>query len=328
MYEKYLEFLDLVFEMQASNDGIGYEDITSKLNVSRRTAERMMEAIVSSYKDNIEVIQRRPKRWRIVRKIEAPSPTVEELAVLNTAAELFEREGMHHYQQYITNLQRNLKANIEHKKLTRLDPDIETLEAAEVFSHRPGPVQKLEEGLYEQLRDAIKGFNPISFDYTNAKGETKRHYNAHPYGFLHGNHTRSYLLAAINPETFHGLTVFILTNVSKLVVYENQVFEKVEDNSVEDYLKDCFGVFRDNRVYTVVWRFNAECADHVKKWVFHPTQKMKELRDGRIEVQFRAGGLYEMAWHVITWGDLIEVVRPKKLIDVLRDVRDSIRLSE
>lgn len=328
MYQKYLEFLDLVFEMQASNDGIGYEDITSKLKVSRRTAERMMEAIVSSYKDNIEVIQRRPKRWRIVKKIEAPSPTVEELAVLNTAADLFEREGMHQYQQYVKSLQRNLKANIEHTKLTRLDPDVETLEAAEVFSHRPGPVQILEDGLYEQLQDAIKGFNPVSFDYTNVEGETKRHYYVHPYGFLHGNNTRSYLLANIDQAAFPGLTVFILTNMSKLVVYKKKWFKKIEDNSVENYLKDCFGVFQDNRVYTVVWRFNADCADHVEKWVFHPTQTMKRRRDGRIEVQFKAGGLYEMAWHVVTWGDLIEVVKPKKLIDVLREVKDSIRLPD
>ncbi len=327
MYQKYLTLLNLLYEMQASNDGISYKYIENRYDVSRRTAERMMKAIIESNPD-VEVVQNRPKRWRIREVINAPSPTLEQLSMLSTAVKMFERDGNQELSADAYQLYKYLKVNMDHGRLTRLDADLEALEDAQAFSHRPGPMQTFAPDVLVNLRNAIKGSNKVSFDYTSAKGKTHRWFKVHPYGFVHGNNTRSYLVAFCDSPRINDLRLFTLTNITKLEIYEDEFFERDEERSVERYLEDCFGVYKENRTYNVVWRFNAEAADTVQQWVFHPTQTLKQLRDGRIEVRFKACGLREMAWHAATWGEMIEVVRPKKLIDVLREVKNSIRVPD
>jgi len=39
---------------------------------------------------------------------------------------------------------------------------------------------------------------------------------------------------------------------------------------------------------------------------------------GSLLVRFRAGGLLEMSWHLFTWGDEVEVIKPKRLVSMLR----------
>ncbi len=326
MYGKYLTLLGLVYDMQSSNDGISYADIQSQYGVSRRTAERMMKAIIESNSD-VEVVHHRPtKRWRIRQSIEAPSPTLNHLAMLDTAAKMFKRSGMREESDYARELSRFFKVRMKHSRLTRLDADLEILQEAEIFSHRPGPAQIIESGVLKALRDAIKGFNKVSFDYVAASGKIKRWSRTHPYGFLHGNNTRSYLLAFIDDPKINEMRSFTLTNISKLKVYPDQFFERQSERSIEHYLENCFGVFKEDQTYQVVWRFDVECTDVAKTWVFHPSQTVNTLDDGRIEVSFEACGLFEMAWHIVTWGELVEVVEPPELIDALRTVKNSIRL--
>lgn len=327
MYTKYLNLLNIVYEMQSSNDGISYEDIQNRFDVSRRTAERMIKAIIESNSD-VEVVQNRPKRWRIKKAIAAPNPSTEHLAILDTAAKMFKKRGMKAYHDSAVELSKFLKVNMEHINLTRIDADLETLKESEAFTYRPGPRQMLEPGMVERLHEAIKGFNKISFDYTSTKGKTKRWFSIHPYGFLHGNNTRSYLLAYVDSPEFDSLVAFTLTGISRLNVYPDEFFERNPELSVENYLEGCFGVWKEKRQYRVVWRFDAEYADVVREWMFHPSQTMTTRRDGRVEVRFKACGLREMAWHAITWGDIIEVVAPKVLINTLREIRDSIHLPE
>jgi hypothetical protein len=40
-------------------------------------------------------------------------------------------------------------------------------------------------------------------------------------------------------------------------------------------------------------RFSAEQAPYVRERIWHPTQPIQELSDGRIELSFRAGGMFE-----------------------------------
>ena len=70
----------------------------------------------------------------------------------------------------------------------------------------------------------------------------------------------------------------------------------------------------------VVWKFTRKAAVDAREFVFHPTQVMEPQPDGSLIVRFRAGGLQEMAWHLFTWGDHVEVVKPKRLSTVLREV--------
>ena len=46
---------------------------------------------------------------------------------------------------------------------------------------------------------------------------------------------------------------------------------------------------------------------------FHPTQSVEENDDGSLTARFEAGGLDEMCWHQLTWGESVTVEKPARL---------------
>ena len=78
------------------------------------------------------------------------------------------------------------------------------------------------------------------------------------------------------------------------------------------YETEAFGVAWEKPM-TVVVRFSADQAPYVRERQWHPTQRLRELADGRVELTLRAGGAFEIIRWVLGWGDAAEVVRPKTL---------------
>ncbi len=324
MYQKYLELLQLVYEMQATELGVTYQQIESQFKVSRRTAERMIKAISESFLE-VELTTRRPKRWRLKRVIPTPNLTLEQIATLQTASRMFQENRMHAYSLQTDNLIKVLRANMDSDARQLVDRDSEILYESEGFVARPGPREHFEEGLLQNLRFAILACQTISFEYAAVDDAEPKLRTVQPYGFLHG--TRQYLVAFNPDESVNGFRTYILAKIRNLEVHERQFFERQEDFSFPDFLGENFGVFHE-RPYNVVWRFDPEVAQSASEWTFHASQQSRIMRDGRLEVSFRAGGLNEMAYHLITWGDKVEVLKPKKLINRLQELKDSIRLPD
>jgi predicted DNA-binding transcriptional regulator YafY len=78
------------------------------------------------------------------------------------------------------------------------------------------------------------------------------------------------------------------------------------------YEMEAFGVTWEKPM-TVVVRFNADQAPFVREREWHPTQRLRDLLDGRVELTFRAGGMFEIMRWVLGWGNAAEVVRPPTL---------------
>jgi predicted DNA-binding transcriptional regulator YafY len=75
---------------------------------------------------------------------------------------------------------------------------------------------------------------------------------------------------------------------------------------------EAFGIVHE-RPITVVLRFRADQAPYVRERVWHPTQRIRELHDGRVELTLRIGGIFEATRWILGWGDAVEVLRPQKL---------------
>lgn len=318
MYERYTDLLQLVYDLQASAEGVTYLDLQKKFNVSRRTAERMMEAIRDSFLE-VEKSGGRPIRWRLKRTLATPRLSSDALAVLLAAPKLFRNEGMEAYARQSEHLFQALQANMMPDQRSRVGTDIDALSEAEGFAYKPGPRETFNEEHLNTLRYAVLACLAVEFEYSPRFKKENKRVIVHPYGFLHGS--REYLVA-YDPSQ-QDYRMYALSRISELEKLEDHYFERDEDFSFKDFMKDSFGSFRE-KPYNIVWRFSADLADAVAEWQFHPSQTSRVMRDGRVEVSFRAGGLREMAWHAITWGDNIEVVKPKKLINELRMIRDAI----
>lgn len=85
------------------------------------------------------------------------------------------------------------------------------------------------------------------------------------------------------------------------------------------YEAEAFGVSWEKPM-TVVVRFRADQAPYVREREWHPTQKLRNLRDGRVELTFRAGGMFEITRWLLSWGDAAEVIRPAGLREAVAAV--------
>jgi predicted DNA-binding transcriptional regulator YafY len=75
---------------------------------------------------------------------------------------------------------------------------------------------------------------------------------------------------------------------------------------------EAFGVSWEEPMH-VVLRFSADQTPYVKEREWHPTQRLKDLRDGRVELAFTAGGEFEIVRWILGWGDRVVVIEPVSL---------------
>ena len=50
-----------------------------------------------------------------------------------------------------------------------------------------------------------------------------------------------------------------------------------------------------------------------KTFQFHPSQCITESSDGSLTVRFRAAGIDEICWHLVTWGESVTILEPPTL---------------
>jgi predicted DNA-binding transcriptional regulator YafY len=194
-----------------------------------------------------------------------------------------------------------------------LENDAMDLAAAEGLVVRPGPREQVDPKVLADLRRAILAPHKVRLDdYRYRSTGNTGHVTVRPYGFLHG--TRSYLVAHSENEWARDVRCFALANIRAVTVLEDTTFPKPRGWSLEGFARQSFGAWVEKPA-NVEWRFSPAVADEAGRWLFHPTQKTRRTRDGSLVVRFRAGGLREMAWHLVTWGADVEVVKPPRLRD-------------
>ncbi len=319
-YEKAENLMQLALLMQAAQYGISLGDIEERFGVSRRTAQRMRDAVLRLFPQTREVgADDRIRRWHIPGGVlnALVGLSAEELAALDAAARLLRHENMVDHADRLSALSVKLRGLMERQAARRVEPDLEALLEAEGLAMRPGPKPRVSGQVLQGLRHAIKACCRVRIDHRNrVTGET-RWRDVAPYGFLFGN--RHYLVADAGDDGQADMRLFALCNIAAVEISEHG-FVRDPDFSLQDFAERSFGVFQETPV-DVVWRFTPEAASDARDFVFHPRQTLEDQEDGSLIVRFRAGGRLEMAWHLYTWGDQVEVLAPADLADMCRNHR-------
>jgi predicted DNA-binding transcriptional regulator YafY len=309
-YSRAERLIQLALEMQAARGGLAIADIEEKFDVSRRTAIRMRDAVMRAFPNATEVpTGERTKRWRLSQGVAQSFAeiTSDDLASIEIAAAAMERANLPVHSQDLRGVAAKIRNLIEGGALNHIEPDLEALTEAEGLAHRAGPRPHISSSIFDGLRTAIKSCRKVSFDYASRSGKSSTRRTASPLGFLYGH--RHYLVAL--QEGGQKPKFFSLPSISKLKL-EADGFERDPSFSLKEFVSHSFGVFEEDPV-DVVWRFSAEAAPLAGAFVFHPSQSVEDEADGKLVVRFRAGGLLEMAWHLMSWGDQVEVIEPAAL---------------
>lgn len=64
-------------------------------------------------------------------------------------------------------------------------------------------------------------------------------------------------------------------------------------------------------------------APYVAERQWHPSQRLKWLADGSLELSFKAGGAFEIIRWVLGWGDAVAVLRPETLRKHIKELHMS-----
>lgn len=319
-YEKADNLLQLALELQAARGGLSLAEIEEKFGVGRRTAMRMRDAVLRNFPQCEEVeTGDRTKRWRIPTGTldRLVAFTAEELAALESAARLLERDNREGEAAELATLGAKLRALLKPELARKVEPDLEALLEAEGLAMRPGPKPRIDLSVVGELREAIKACRKVRIQYRNRKTKQVKERLVHPYGFLHGH--RHYLVGFHENPKANNIVLFALPHIQGVEVTD-EPFTREADFSLEAFASKSFGLFQ-GEPFRTVWRFAPEAADDAEEFIFHPGQTVERQADGSLLVSFEAASDLEMAWHLYAWGDKVEVLEPQALADMVHGQR-------
>lgn len=92
-----------------------------------------------------------------------------------------------------------------------------------------------------------------------------------------------------------------------------KIFERTQKFSLEKRLRDSFGVHAGEGKFEVVIRFTPRAADYIREKKWHPSQTLKDLKDGGAELMMKLSSLGEVERWVLSWAGEAKVVQPKEL---------------
>ena len=309
-FERIKDILSLAIDLQGMRGGLTLADIQDRFSVSRRTAERMRDA-VESVLGPLETVETGDRRthWRLqsspLRQLIHFSP--EELADLESATGHLERSGFVERAGRLRGLAVKLRAASRRQSSEEFESALEALMEAEGLAMRPGPKQNLEEGLLTLVRDAITTRRTIEFDYLSLTTGQRSRMRVRSYGVLYGN--RAFLVG--RADWANDTRLWRLANVSEARITD-EAFERDHAFDLQSYAERSFGTFQEEPV-EVALRFDADAAPDAKAFQFHPGHTITENDDSSLTVRFKAGGIQEMCWHLVTWGEGVTVERPASL---------------
>lgn len=320
MYERAIDIIDLAISMQATRGGVTIGEIRERLGVSRRTAERLRDAVDVLFGLEEVVTGDLHKHWRLQSRSLSPliRVTPQELAELALAAELLQGTGQPDRAARLEELEAKLHALARPRAKPDLDAELEALMSAEGQAVRAGPRTRIDPNLVPLLRDAIRRNRVVACHYeAHATGKTSSQ-RVEPYGVLYGN--RPFLVA--RTAWANDFRLLRLANISDSSLTA-ETFVRDPDFDLREYAKRSFGTFQERPV-PVKLRFGAHAARDAATFLFHPDQRTTANEDGSLTVRFKAGGVDEMCWHLFTWGEGVTVEGPVRLRKRLAQLCESL----
>ena len=309
---KAAEIIELAMMFQNSYCGLCIDDIQEHFECSRRSAERMKSLLFEMFPEKVEEVSTsdKKKRWRFVKGTANMliSFTPDDFANLEYLKGLSNDENR---QKELDELIAKIKALTPQKNAMALETDIEAILESEGFAVRQYSRIKADKKVLDKLRQAMLSFKKVEFDYNTDKG--LRHIALNPYGIIISD---KYYLVGFNGYV-NDLRLYKVDKLQNLIVTDDY-FEKDEKFLLSEYCNNSFSIYQEEPM-NITLEFDKSVAEDVLNYHFHPTQKMKQLDNGNIQVKFTSGGKLAICHELFKWGTSVKIKKPTKLRKYYRD---------
>ena len=310
--ERVEAILFLARQLAASAEGMTLDEMCAATDENRRTVERWRDALLRLFPQMEEIPDGRSKRFRIAGGLDSffQSPTREELLELEKVVKNLRKSGAGARADTLDSLDKKIRAAMKRPVVRRIEPDLEVLLQAEMIAIQPGPRPIESPDVLLTIRDAMLRERMLGFVYHGGSrpGNSRE---VVPYGLLFGR--MNYLIAA-DAGTTHPKT-WRMDKCENICV-QDKTGARPADFNLAAYANASFGYFQ-GEMHDVVIHIRPSGMEELRNWRFHSTQTVEELPTGGALVRFRATGMRELAWHLFTWGTMVEVIEPAELRETL-----------
>lgn len=203
------------------------------------------------------------------------------------------------------------------RKMAAALPDTVSLNLADweqTISFRTSAEPILDLGIFDTLAQATARHQQLKLIYRKPGRTSTEERIVDPYH-----------LANINGEWFlfafdhlrKALRTFVPARI-KAANLTGQSFLRPHRFSLEKRLRDSFGVHSGHGEYEVTIHFSEFAADYIREKRWHPSQQLRELKDGRLELRLKLSGLDEVKRWVLSWAGDAVVMQPPELAEMVR----------
>lgn len=299
-YSRISDILDLAVFMSSKLQGVTIPDIIERYNVSRRTAERMRDSLTCIFPQIDEIVTDDIlKHWGFTNYSISQFITFTPKELTNIE-QLQRRTTNKELKNELRQTAEKIKA-FNRKNISSIEDNIELSLQTEGYAVRQMPQYKINIQTIETIRTALQQSKMVEGTYHNKPRLIE------PLGMIYGE--KIYLVAK---EKAKGTGIYnYLLNKFENIHLTDKNFDKGDFN-LQDYTNQSFGVYH-GEILDVKLSFIPELAGEAKAFNFHPTQKIKEEKDGSLTVTFKASGNKEIIWHVFRWGAGCKILSPKSL---------------
>jgi len=302
---KVVRLLELVALLQ-SGRGSNANALAAELKVAPRTIFRDLETLrdagVPLVYDEAE------QRYRIPVNFYLPPTNFtphEALALLVLCHELGDTAGLP-FQASARQAALKLESNLP----TRLRSFVKEMADGVRIRLPPASRSEAHESTYRRLLDSVAAHRAVRIRYRSLTEWQEISTKLQPYQLVFSRRSwyvvgRSSLHREV--RTFSVLRVVDLEEL-------DESFKVPPRFSMERYLRNAWHLIPepgpDRRV---VVRFDKMVAHNVAEVLWHKTQQLTWLPDGRLEYAVTVSGLSEIMWWILGYGDQVEVVEPVEL---------------
>jgi predicted DNA-binding transcriptional regulator YafY len=209
------------------------------------------------------------------------------------------------------------------KKMEQALPDTISLNLADIehtISFRTRAEQILNLEIFDALAKATAHRRQLELTYRKPGSKQTESRLVDPYHLANIN-GEWYLFAYDHARK--DIRTFVPARIQS-VKPTGKTFARPEKFSLDKRLRDSFGVHSGEGDHDVVIRFNAHAADYIREKKWHESQKLRELKNGGVELRLKLSSLVEVERWVLSWGGDAKVLKPRELAGAVKQAAEKI----
>lgn len=301
--------------VESARAGVTIHQLATNADVTTRTIRRDLQALQEAgFAIFDEGEENETKKWKLDTQ---PFRSVQEgLSVSDVAALYLSRSIVEALSGWpLVDELVNALAKIERSLNPRILEFLSTL--PQVVSTKAGPragetaAARLAP-MTRKLFDAVRDRRIVTMGYFSARSNRAKNYTVEPYRIALAN-DGVYLVAFV--PAYDEFRTFAVERIQKLSIADD-TFRKTRELPA-DLFASSMGVFW-GEPETVVVEFAARLAPYAQGRLWHPSQELEVLADGRVKITLQVSNDWALRSWILSFGSGVKVVTPKTLADEIR----------